>query len=128
VTVAEIGRGRTETLEGRGREGLGASSVCADGSSRAAAVQLIWRDPPPDRCRRVLTAEIVAQLRANPGRWAVIRQCPNRTAVKGVVAKHPADIELRGVEEPPGSVLYARAYPKVTGGYGDGPRVEEHCQ
>jgi hypothetical protein len=74
---------------------------------------LIWRDPPADR-RLVLTAEVVEQLRANPRRWAVIRQYHNRNAVKGLLIKHPADIELRGVEEPPGSVLYARANPKET--------------
>jgi hypothetical protein len=74
--------------------------------------ELIWRDPPADGRRRVLTAEIVNQLRAHPGRWAVVRQYPNRTAIKGgITVKHPADVEVRGVEEPPGSVLYARAYP-----------------
>jgi hypothetical protein len=88
------------------------SSISADLSQQPVTVQLVWRDPPPDRRRRVLSAEIVAQLRANPGRWAVIRQYPNRTAVKGGnVVKHPADIEVRGVEEPPGSVLYVRAKP-----------------
>jgi hypothetical protein len=75
--------------------------------------RLVWRDPPPDRRRRLLTAEIVEQLRARPGQWAVVREYPSRTAAKGqrVLAKHPADIEVRGVLEPPGSVLYARAKP-----------------
>jgi hypothetical protein len=73
--------------------------------------ELIWRDPP-ERRRRVLTGEIVNELRAHPGRWAVIRRYPNRTAIKGRrVIKHPVDIELLGVTEPPGSVLYARANP-----------------
>ena len=80
--------------------------------SPASTLQLIWRDPPADR-RLVLTADVVEQLRANPGRWAVVRQYHNRSAVKGrLVIKHPADIELRGVQEPPGSILYARANPK----------------
>jgi hypothetical protein len=30
---------------------------------------------------------------------------------QGRVIKHPVDIELLGVTEPPGSVLYARANP-----------------
>jgi hypothetical protein len=45
----------------------------------------------------------------------VVREYPSRTAAKGqrVLAKHPADIEVRGVLEPPGSVLYARAKPSA---------------
>lgn len=70
--------------------------------------ELIWRDPP-NRRRWVFTDDVVAMLRANPGRWAVIRRYPNRTAVNGFVPKHPTDIELRGVAEPPGSAFYARA-------------------
>ena len=79
-------------------------------SSRRGTAQLVWRDPPPDR-RRVLTGEIVELLRANPGRWAVVREYRTSTAVNGWGrrVKHPVDIELRGVAEPPGSVLYARA-------------------
>ena len=51
-------------------------------SARPVTVRLVWRDPPP--------------------------------AVKGRarLVKHPVDIELRGVTEPPGSVLYARAKPR----------------
>ena len=73
---------------------------------------LVWRDPPPDR-RVVLTPGIVEQLRASPGRWAVVREYRSLTAAHGRarLVKHPVDIELRGVEEPPGSVLYARAKP-----------------
>jgi hypothetical protein len=77
----------------------------------ATTQQLIWRDPPADR-RLLLTADVIEQLRANPGRWAVVRQYHSRSAVKGLVIKHPVDIELRGIQEPPGSVLYARANPK----------------
>ncbi len=80
-------------------------------SSPPASAALTWRDPPPKR-HRILTPELVAQLRANPGRWAVVREYPNRTAVAHPVPKHPFDLELRRVEEPPGSVLYARARPK----------------
>jgi hypothetical protein len=81
-------------------------------SARPVTTRLVWRDPPPDR-RVVLTPEIVEQLRGCPGRWAVVREYPNLTATHGWGrrVKHPADIELRGVEEPPGSVLYARATP-----------------
>jgi hypothetical protein len=96
------------------------SSIGAGFSQQPATAQLVWRDPPPGRRRRVLTAEIVRQLRAHPGRWAVIREYPNRTAVKGGdVVAHPADIEVRGVEQPPGSVLYARARPPATRNDGD---------
>jgi hypothetical protein len=74
---------------------------------------LVWRDPPPDR-RIVLTPKIVEQLRACPGRWAVVREYRTLTAAnsRGRLVKHPVDIELHGVEEPPGSVLYARAKPR----------------
>jgi hypothetical protein len=77
-------------------------------------VLLVWRDPPPDR-RVVLTPEIIGVLRASPGRWAVVRAYRTGTAANGWGrrVKHPVDIELRGVAEPPGSVLYARA--KVPG-------------
>ena len=100
------------------------SSIGAGFSQQPAITQLVWRDPPSGRRRRVLTAEIVRQLRAHPGRWAVVRQYPNRTAVKGGdVVAHPADIEVRGVEQPPGSVLYARARPKATLNDGDASSV-----
>jgi hypothetical protein len=104
VVVSEGGSGRT--TEERQLVLIGAAS----------SPQLVWRDPPPDRRHRVLTAEIVEQLRANLGRWAVVREYPNRTAVKGrrLLVKHPVDVELRGVVEPPGSVLYARAKPPQT--------------
>ncbi len=82
--------------------------------------ELIWREPPPDRRRQVFTDDVVAELRGHPGRWAVIRQYATRTAIKGgTPPKHPADIEVRGVAEPPGSVLYARAKPSCD-------RNEEH--
>ena len=76
-------------------------------------VRLVWRDPPPDR-RVVLTQEIVEQLRGCPGRWAVVREyhSVNGARDRARFAKHPVDIELRGVAEPPGSVLYARARPR----------------
>jgi hypothetical protein len=81
------------------------------GLSRSRRV-LVWRDPPPDR-RVLLTPLIVEQLRGSPGRWAVVREYRSLTAANGRArqVKHPVDIELRGVEEPPGSVLYARAKP-----------------
>lgn len=82
-------------------------------SSRPVTVPLVWRDPPPDR-RVVLTPGTVEQLRASPGRWAVVREYRSLTAANGWarLVKHPVDVELRGVEEPPGSVLYARAKPR----------------
>jgi hypothetical protein len=85
-------------------------------SSRPVMVRLVWRDPPPDR-RVVLTPGIVEQLRGCPGRWAVVREYRTPTAVNGWArqVKHPPDIELRGVTEPPGSVLYARAKPPGDG-------------
>jgi hypothetical protein len=74
---------------------------------------LTWRDPPADR-RPIFSETVLAELRANPGRWAVLREYPNRTAIKGNANafKHPADIEIKGVLEAPGSVLYARAKTK----------------
>jgi len=82
-------------------------------SPRLGAARLVWRDPPPDR-RVLLTPLIVEQLRASPGRWAVVREYHGLTAARGRArqVKHPVDIELRGVEEPPGSALYARAKPR----------------
>jgi hypothetical protein len=79
---------------------------------RPGTARLVWRDPPPDR-RVLLTPLMVEELRARPGRWAVVREYRSLTAANGWGrrVKHPADIELRGVEEPPGSVLYARAVP-----------------
>jgi hypothetical protein len=83
--------------------------------SLPVTVRLVWRDPPPDR-RVVLTPEIVEQLRGCPGRWAAVREYRSLTATRRARSvKHPADIELRGVEEPPGSVLYARAKPRGDG-------------
>jgi hypothetical protein len=81
-------------------------------SARPVTAPLVWRDPPPDR-RVVLTPGIVEQLRGCPGRWAAVREYRSLTAAKGRahLVKHPVDIELRGVSEPPGSVLYARAKP-----------------
>jgi hypothetical protein len=78
--------------------------------SRPDEAGLRWRDPPSDR-RVVLTVEIVERLRARRGCWAVVREYSSLTAANGWGrrVKHPVDIELRGVEEPPGSVLYARA-------------------
>jgi hypothetical protein len=114
VTIAQSESGATRRTEqdDNGDGAPGTTSISAYSSQQPATAQLVWQDPPPNRRRRVLTAEIVDQLRANPGRWAVIRQYPNRTAVKGGgVVKHPTDIEVRGVEEPPGSVLYVRAKP-----------------
>lgn len=80
--------------------------------ARPGMAGLVWRDPPPDR-RVLLTPLLVEQLRASRGRWAVVREYRSLTAANGWGrrVKHPADIELRGVEEPPGSVLYARAVP-----------------
>jgi hypothetical protein len=105
VEVSEFGAGLIDE-----EEQLGLLRV---ERSRVETVGLVWRDPPPDR-RRLLTAEIVEQLRASPGRWAVVREYRSLTATRGWGrrVKHPADIELRGVEEPPGSVLYARARPR----------------
>jgi hypothetical protein len=112
VIASEDQFGSASSVDGRGIGG----GVVAAGSSVACVVSLVWRDPPGDR-RVLLTPAVVAALRAHPGRWAVIREYASRTAVKragGV--KHPVDIEVRAVEEPPGSVLYARAKPEVMRG------------
>lgn len=80
--------------------------------SRPEPAGLVWRDPPPDR-RVLLTPEIVEQLRACRGRWAVVREYDRLSAThrRAGQVKHPVDIELRGVAQPPGWVLYARARP-----------------
>jgi hypothetical protein len=84
--------------------------------SRPVAARLVWRDPPPDR-RVLLTPGIVEQLRGCRGRWAVVREYRNVNAARDRArfAKRPVDIELRGVAEAPGSVLYARAKPTGDG-------------
>lgn len=85
------------------------SSVILAPLKRLARTSFVWRDPPSDR-RRLLNDEVLERLRAHPGRWAMVREYANRTAVKGgIPVKHPPDIEIRAVIEPPGSVLYARA-------------------
>jgi hypothetical protein len=50
----------------------------------------------------VLTPQILEVLRANPGRWAVVREYSSASAVKHCAeVRHPPDIELRAtVEEP----------------------------
>jgi hypothetical protein len=80
--------------------------------SRPEAAGLVWREPPADR-RVLLTPEIVEQLRARPGRWAVLREYHHLSAThrRAGQVKHPVDIELRGAAQPPGWVLYARAKP-----------------
>jgi hypothetical protein len=75
-------------------------------------VTLEFRDPPPPgKGRRLFTDEVLAELRAHPGRWAVIREYTSTATASSHYAlrKVPVDIELRAVIEPPGSVLYARA-------------------
>ena len=81
-------------------------------SSAGSSQQLVWRDPPGDR-RLLLTPTVVAALREHPERWAIVRvYASRRTAAKYARdIKRPVDIEVRGVEEPPGSALYARAVP-----------------
>ena len=84
--------------------------------ARPVPVRLVWRDPPGDR-RVLLTPGIVEVLRGCPGRWAVVREYRSVNAARdrARLGKHPVDIELRGVAEPPGSVLYARAKPPGAG-------------
>lgn len=74
---------------------------------------LQWKDPE-ESCdpRRVLTAPVLAELRANPGRWALIRTYRTRRSGVAHEIKHPPDIELRGINRshtPPITELYARA-------------------
>lgn len=75
------------------------------------AVIVTWQDPPT-RHGRVFRDEILAELRAHPGRWALIRTYPWEHS--GSYPKHPADLELRFVyytrrPGPARTELYARA-------------------
>ena len=80
--------------------------------ARPESAGLVWREPPPDR-RVLLTPGVIEQLRAHRGRWAMVREYHRASAAHGRArhVKHPVDIELRGVAQPPGWVLYARAKP-----------------
>jgi hypothetical protein len=68
---------------------------------------------PGDARRKVLTSGVLAELRANPGRWAVVRSYSYRHSPGQV--KHPTDIELswqhQGRDVNRRTVLYARAKP-----------------
>lgn len=50
--------------------------------------RLYWTDPPKRKLRKHQWAEIAAELRARPGRWAIVRTGPatqlstNATAIK----------------------------------------------
>ena len=76
---------------------------------------VVWRDPPerPPRANAVFTAELLEELRAEPGRWALVRVYRNHKGSSRV--KHPADIELLwsvvGGRARPAAELYARARP-----------------
>ena len=72
---------------------------------------LTWKDPPERRV--VFTANILAELRTNPGRWALIRTYPYLGRSASTV-KHPTDIELRFnyKRSPNQTELYARAVPR----------------
>lgn len=70
-------------------------------------MSLEWRDPPADR--RVFSPDVVIQLRAHPGRWALIKSWPYHTGWSPKAP--PADIELRYVYRKDFTELYARAKP-----------------
>lgn len=57
---------------------------------------LKWEEPPPKRGgrRSTLTEEIVAELRANPGRWARLPDRWSSAASQGWKRKWP-DLEYR---------------------------------
>ena len=65
-----------------------------------------WENPP-ERRGLVFNAEVVAELRANPGRWALIRE--RRCRGGDTRVKHPADIEIKWHEVDGINRLYARA-------------------
>lgn len=70
---------------------------------------LDWQPLPPSR-QRVLTDEIITQLRTRPGEWALIRTYEGS---RGGLVKKPVDIEIvwRSQPNPKRTLLYARAKP-----------------
>ena len=73
---------------------------------------LLWQDPP-ERANLVFNRRVVAELRSEPGRWALIRVYAGHSSRDVEQRKHPVDIELRAayrtVEGRRCTELYARA-------------------
>lgn len=91
----------------------GAAPV-ANGKARAVdPPPLIWEDPPPARGRGLIDPAALAVLRANPGRWARVKEFKYATGAATAAGKiRKGDLgerfEARGVRSPAGSTLYVR--------------------
>jgi hypothetical protein len=80
-------------------------------TDRSTIGDVEWQDPP-ERKGLVFTHAVLDELRANPGRWALMRSGKGHRT-PGI--KHPADIELqtsyRGSGRERTYAMYARAKP-----------------
>ena len=74
---------------------------------------LVWQDPPnPTKGRRarILTPEILAELRANPGQWALVSEdVANITATRWRKEFPDLEISTRSRGQRARSAVYARA-------------------
>lgn len=48
---------------------------------------LVFRDPPPPKKVRRNWSDIAEQLKANPGRWALITSAPKRTSIAMITTR-----------------------------------------
>ena len=71
-----------------------------------------WAEPPASGSNRtgtVFTAEVVAALRANPGRWALVKKSHRGRAVAALFAKRHPEFEATTRKQPGGMFdIYAR--------------------
>lgn len=75
---------------------------------------LAWQDPPEAVKSRIWTAEVLEQLRARPGDWALIRTWTHTAPGLRQIGQPPHDIETkftyrRGERGGRATQLYARA-------------------
>lgn len=90
-------------------------AVIWDGWQPPAAGAVCWEEPPPKRRQGApfLTPEVEAALRANPGRWARIKDYPTKTSADSARKRVVAGVYGPGWEAeqrrtPTGSILYMR--------------------
>lgn len=72
--------------------------------------ELVWKEPPESRAMR--WEPVIAELQANPGRWALVKTYPKQTtaATMGCILKKRYAVEYRTRTTPEGGELYLR-YP-----------------
>ena len=75
-----------------------------------AMVELKWQDPPPRRQGEYWLEKTVAELRANPGRWALVRHYDKHTSANNSYQRlKAAGCEATQRRTPDGGAdLYAR--------------------